>query len=146
MVGHAGHKPARVERRIGPGGVDSLLEREYDAFFALFEEGFEWIVSDGSTYGGRYRGREEVTEGVFRRIRAELATFTHELDRLIDGGDGAVAIGRDEGTYGTTGTDGTAPKVHVFEIDAGTIERCQQFTDTAMFQAALPPDERTVVE
>lgn len=119
---------------------------EFDAFFALFEDDFEWIVSEGFPYGGHYRGRDEVMAGVFSQIRADWETFTHELDRLIDGGETIVAIGRYEGTHGTTGVEVTAPMVHVFDIEAGKIQRFQQFTDTALFQAALPAAERTVFE
>lgn len=119
---------------------------EFDAFFALFEDEFEWIVSDGFPYGGEYQGRNEVVEGVFSQIEADWESFTHELDRLIDGGDTIVAIGRYEGTHGTTGTDVTAPMVHVFDIKAGKIQRFQQFTDTAVFRAALPADERTMLD
>lgn len=115
---------------------------EFDAFFALFEDDFEWIVSDGFPYGGRYRGRDEVMDGVFTRIRADWDTFTHDIDRLIDGGDTVVAVGRYEGTHGTTGVQVTAPFVHVFDIEVGKIRRFQQFTDTAQFQAALPAEER----
>lgn len=121
-------------------------DKEFDAFFALFEDDFEWIVSDGFPYGGTYRGREEVMEGVFSQIQADWETFTHELDRLIDGGDTIVAIGQYEGTHGTTGTDVSAPMVHVFDIADGKIRRFQQFTDTAVFQAALPADERTLLD
>lgn len=58
------------------------------------EDEFEWLVSDGFPYGGRYRGRTEVKEGVFSQMQADREAFTHELDRLIDGGDTIVAIGR----------------------------------------------------
>lgn len=125
---------------------ETFWNNEFEAFFALFEEDFEWIVSDGFPYGGQYRGRDEVMEGVFSRIQAEWETFTHELDRLIDGGDTIVAIGQYEGTHGTTGKEVTAPMVHLFDIDDGMIQRFQQFTDTAAFQAALPPEARTVSE
>lgn len=124
----------------------TFWNNELDAFFALFEDDFEWIVSEGFPYGGEYRGRDEVMAGVFSQIQAEWETFTHELERLVDGGDTIVAIGRYEGTHGTTGAEVTAPLVHVFDIEAGKIQRFQQFTDTAMFQAALPADERTVFE
>lgn len=119
---------------------------DFDAFFELFEDGFEWIVSEGFPYGGQYRGREEVMSGVFSRIRADWQEFTHDLDRLVDGGDTIVAIGRYEGTHGTTGTSVTAPMVHVFDVEDGKIQRFQQFTDTAKFQAALPADVRTMGE
>jgi ketosteroid isomerase-like protein len=119
---------------------------EFDAFFDLFVEDFEWIVSDGFPYGGNYQGREEVMDGVFSHIQADWATFTHELDRFIDGGDTIVPIGRYEGTHETTGAAVTAPMVHVFDIEGEKIQRFQQFTDTAVFQAALPADERTVLE
>jgi len=119
---------------------------DFDAFFALFEDGFEWVVSDGFPYGGQYRGREEVMANVFSEIQADWETFTHELDRLIDEGDTIVAFGRYEGTHGTTGVEVTAPMAHVFDVEDGKIQRFQQFTDTAQFQAALPPDERTVDE
>lgn len=124
----------------------TFWNNEFDTFFALFEDEFEWVVSDGFPYGGQYRGREEVMANVFSEIQADWETFTHDLDRLIDGGDTIVAIGRYEATHGTTGTEVTAPMVHVFDIEAGKIQRFQQFTDTAQFQAALPPEERTLVE
>jgi hypothetical protein len=119
---------------------------EFDAFFALFEDDFEWVVSDGFPYGGEYHGRDEVMEGVFSQIQADWETFTHELDRLVDGGDTIVAIGRYEGTHETTGRAVTAPMVHLFDIKDKKIQRFQQFTDTAAFQAALPADERTLLD
>lgn len=119
---------------------------EYDAFFDLFTDDFEWIVSDGFPYGGEYRGREAVMTEVFSKIQADWERFTHDLDRLIDGGDTIVAIGEYKGTHGTTGARVHVPMVHVFDIDEGEIQRFQQFTDTAMFQAALPPGEQTIRE
>ena len=115
---------------------------EYDAFFALFADDFEWIDSEGFPYGGEYRGREEVMEGVFSQIQADWERLTDELERLIDGGDTIVAVGKYEGTHGTTETRVSVPLVHIFDIEDGEIQRFQQFTDTAMFQAALPEDER----
>lgn len=114
---------------------------EFEAFFALFEDDFEWIVSDGFPYGGQYHGREEVMEGVFSQIQADWETWTLELERLIDGDDTIVAMGRYEGTHGTTAVEVTAPMVHIFDIKAGKIQRFQQFTDTAVFQTALPTED-----
>lgn len=124
----------------------TFWNNEFDAFFALFKDDFEWIVSKGFPYGGEYCGRDEVMEGVFSQIQADWETFTHELDRLIDGGDTIVAMGRYEGTHGTTGRAVVAPMVHIFDIESGKIQRFQQFTDTAVFQAALPPEEQTGLE
>lgn len=120
----------------------TFWNNEYDAFFSLFTDDFEWIVSEGFPYGGEYRGREEVMEGVFSQIQADWERLTHELERLIDGGDTIVAVGQYEGTHGTTGKHVTVPMVHIFDIEEGEIQRFQQFTDTALFQAALPEDER----
>lgn len=122
----------------------TFWSNDFDAFFALFEDDFEWIVSDGFPYGGEYRGQDEVLAGVFSPIQADWETFTHDLDRLIDGGDTIVAIGRYDATHGTTGKGVTAPMVHVFDIEDGKIQRFHQFTDTAAFQAALPEENRTV--
>lgn len=118
---------------------------EFEAFFALFEDNFEWNVLDGLPFGGRYRGRDEVM-GVFKQIQDDWETFTLDIDRFIDGGDTIVAIGRYEATHGTTGEDMTAPFAHVLDIDDGKIQRYQQYTDTTQFQAVLPAEERQLSE
>lgn len=82
----------------------TFWNNEYDVFFDLFAEDFEWIVSEGFPYGGECRGRDEVMEGVFSQLQTDWERLTHELERLIDGGDTIVAVGRYEGTHGTSKT------------------------------------------
>lgn len=125
-------------------GYERFWNEEFDAFFELFTEDFEWIVSEGFPYAGQYQGREEVTEGVFSPIQDDWERFDHDLDRLVDGGDTIIAIGEYRCRHDRTGEDVTASMVHVFDIRDGQVTRFQQFTDTALFQAALPADERTV--
>lgn len=69
---------------------------EFDRFFALFEAGFKWIVSEGFPYGGEYRGRDEIMPGVFTQIQADWETFDNDINRLIDGGDTVVRVGQYE--------------------------------------------------
>lgn len=114
---------------------------EFDKMFAFFEDDFEWTVSDGFPYGGQYRGRDEVMTNVFAQIQDDWEMFSHDIERFIDGGDTVVVIGKYEASHGTTGEPVTTPFVHVMDIDAGKIQRFQQFTDTALFQAALPAEE-----
>lgn len=127
-------------------GYELFWAGEFDAFFELFTDDFKWIVSDGFPYAGQYQGREEVMEGVFRPIQNEWDRFDHALDRLVDGGETIVAIGEYDCTHQTTGREVNASMVHVFDIQDGKIERFQQYTDTALFHAALPPEHRTLWE
>lgn len=115
---------------------------ELEAFFSLFTDEFEWIVSDGFPYGGQYRGQEEVMSEVFSQIQADWERFTLEVDRYIDGGETIVVLGEYNATHGTTGRDVTAPFSHVWDVEAGEIQRFQQFTDSVQFHAALPDKDR----
>ncbi len=115
---------------------------ELEAFFSLFIDEFEWIVSDGFPYGGQYRGQEEVMSEVFSQIQADWERFTLDVDQYIDGGETIVVLGEYNATHGTTGRDVTAPFSHVWDVDAGKIQRFQQFTDNVQFHAALPDEDR----
>lgn len=59
--------------------------------------------------------------------------FTVTPERIVDGGESVVAMGRYRGVYKPTGLPLDAQFVHTWTIQDGQIVAFQQYADTAQF-------------
>lgn len=122
-----------------------IVESAYEAFNAgdietvmgMMHEEIEWTEPEGSPFGGSYHGPEEVAEGVFSTLAAEIDGFQVTPDRYVDGGDTIVVIGESTGKGRETGRDMTVPFAHVCDLEDGKFVRFTDYTDTALFGQAL---------
>lgn len=130
-----------------------LIQDLYTAFAAgdapavlgMFHPQIHWMEAENIPYADRnpYRGPQAVAEGVFGRIMTEWEGFTVTPEKIVDGGDTVVAMGRYRGVFKATGLPLDAQFVHAWSIDGGQIVRFQQYADTAQFarvcSAVVPP-------
>jgi len=119
-------------------GYDDFAARDLDSVLGFFDPDIEWIVAEGFPYGGTYHGPEAVRTGVFENLAESVAEFEVIPDRFIDAGQTVVVLGRYNGVSGETGKAFTdVPWAHVWDFEDGMAVRFQQYTDTALVQAAL---------
>jgi ketosteroid isomerase-like protein len=71
------------------------------------------------------------------RLGSEWDGFRAEPDEVLDAGDTVVGLGYYSGRYKATGKEFRAQFAHVFKLRDGKIVKFQQYTDTALVQAAL---------
>jgi ketosteroid isomerase-like protein len=102
-----------------------------------FDADIHWTEAEGFPYGGTYVGPDAVVTGVFARLGSEWEGFAAVPHAFVAEGDTVVALGDYGGTYKATGKSFSAPFAHVWTLRDGRIVRFQQYTDTALVQAAL---------
>jgi ketosteroid isomerase-like protein len=102
-----------------------------------FDADIHWTEAEGFPYGGTYVGPDAVVTGVFARLGSEWEGFAAVPHAFVAEGDTVVALGDYGGTYKATGKSFSAPFAHVWTLREGRIVRFQQYTDTALVQAAL---------
>ena len=89
-----------------------------------------WTEMDGFPCAGTHVGPEAIVGGVFKPLGAMFDGYTFTLERLLDAGDEAVAIGNYTATHKNTGKSMNVRVVHVWGGSGGKIHRFEQFTDT----------------
>jgi ketosteroid isomerase-like protein len=102
-----------------------------------FDADIRWTEAEGFPYGGTYVGPDAVVTNVFARLGSEWEGFAAVPHAFVAEGDTVVALGDYSGTYKATGKTFSAPFAHVWTLSEGKITRFQQYTDTALVQAAL---------
>src|SRR5258706_16212959 len=100
-----------VYEAFGKGDIPAAL--------GFFSPDIEWTEAEGFPYGGTYVGPEAVLTGVFMRFGTEWDGFSAVPDEFIDGGDAIVALGKESGTYKTTGKSFQANFSHVWKVGGG---------------------------
>jgi len=125
----------RTYKAFARGDIESVL--------ANFAPDITWVEAEGGPYGGTYHGPQEVLENVFAPINDEWDVFRVVPERFIDGLDTIVATGRYQCTHAETGRSFDAAFAHVWELQNGTIERFEQYVDTALHNEPLPREHVT---
>ena len=96
-----------------------------------------WTEAEGFPYGGTYVGPDAVLTNVFAKLGSEWDGFSAVPHAFVAEGDMVVALGEYGGTYTATGKRFSAPFAHVWTLRDGKVVRFQQYTDTALAQAAV---------
>jgi ketosteroid isomerase-like protein len=104
---------------------------------AAFDPNIQWTEAEGFPYGGTYVGPEAVLTNVFAKLGSEWDGFSAVPHSFVSEGDTVVALGEYGGGYKATGRRFSAPFAHVWILRDGKIVRFQQYTDTALAQAAV---------
>lgn len=89
--------------------------------------------------GGTWTGLRAVMDNVFRSLSSEWNGFQAHPQSFISEGDRVVVLGDYSATHRTTGIEVSAPFVHVWTVDSGTLTQFVMQTDTAKFLEATRP-------
>lgn len=109
---------------FGRGDIESL--------FKILDENIVFNLAENSPcYAGRpLQGRQELMEKLFSRIPADTDNFGVVVDKIRDGGDMIVALGRYTGRNRKTGLDLNAQMCHIWTVSNGRLIRMDQYLDT----------------
>ena len=88
-----------------------IIKTLYDNFKAVnipavleqMDPEMSWTEAEGYIYGGTYVGADAILENVFKKLASEWEEFKAEPEKIVDGRDTVVAIGRYSGKYLKTG-------------------------------------------
>lgn len=102
-------------------------------------EDIEWWEAEGNPwYPGRaFIGPQQVVDGVFARIGAEMEGFEIIPEHFLSDGDQVVMIGRYRGKGIATGNLLDAQALHIWTVRDGKVVRFQQFVDTRQLADVL---------
>jgi ketosteroid isomerase-like protein len=98
----------------------------------------QWTQTAGYKLGaGVHRSPQAILENVFAKIPVEFASFSVEVERLVDGGKVIVMQGHYVAKGKATGKSVRAAVVHVLELTDGKIVRFDQYVDSATINAII---------
>lgn len=125
----------------------ATLQAAYAAFanndpsvlFGAMATDIQWNEAQGNPLADRnpYVGAQAIGEGVFGRLLAAIDGFTATPERIVDGGDDIIVLGRYGGTMKQSGAALDAPYCHHYRFVGDRIASFQQYTDTAQWAQLL---------
>lgn len=118
------------------GIYDAFARGDVDAVFGAMVADIEWDESEGMPYGGVYRGREAIVEGVFVPILADVEGFTADPDEILPLDESRVMA---RGRHGGQGAGGPvdARFIHIWTLVDEKVSRYEQLADTRRFCDAV---------
>ncbi len=116
---------------------DANARRDIEGMLADITPATEWIEMAGFPCAGTYHGPEAIVKNVFMALGTQFDDYTFKLERLLDAGDHAVAIGDYSARHKQSGKAMTARVVHVWKVSGGKVQRFEQFTDTLLVAQAM---------
>lgn len=119
------------------GLYTAFAKGDVPGVLGALDQDIRWTEAEGFPYGGTYVGPDAVLANVFAKLGSEWDGFSAVTEQFVADGDTVVALGEYGGTYKTTGKSFSAPFAHVWTLRDGKVVRFQQYTDTALVQAAL---------
>lgn len=110
----------------------AFARNDPSVLFGAMAPDVRWLEAEGNPLADRnpYVGAQAIGEGVFGRLIAAIDGFTAAPERIVDGGDDVIVVGRYGGTIKAGGAELDAPFCHLYRFAAGRIVSFQQFTDT----------------
>jgi ketosteroid isomerase-like protein len=117
----------------------AFAEGDTDTILEIIHPDVIWIESDGIPYGGTFIGRDAVFKGVFAKIADEWDDFTAKVDEIFSAtGRRVVTLGKDSGTYRTTGRSMVAPTASFWTLNGHCqVVRFEQYIDTLQVRSAI---------
>lgn len=128
---------------IARDAYDAFNRGDVPAVLAVMAGDVEWHEAEGLRYGGVYHSPQEILDNVFAKVAGDIEGFSVTPERFIAEGDCLVVLGRYRGTGVETGNALDVPFGHVWDFRDGKLQRFQQFTDTALFNQAVPAEPVT---
>ena len=118
----------------------AFASNDPSVLFGALAPDIQWHEAQGNPLADRnpYVGAEAVGDGVFGRLLAAIDNFTAATDRVVDGGDDVIVLGRYRGTMKHSGATLDAPFCHVYRFEGDRIMSFQQYTDTAQWAQLMP--------
>jgi uncharacterized protein len=118
----------------------AFANNDPSVLFGAMAPDVQWNEAQGNPLadGNPYVGAEAIGAGVFGRLLAAIDSFTAVPDRIIDGGDDVIVLGRYGGTMKQDGATLSAPFCHAYHFDGGRIVSFQQYTDTEQWARLMP--------
>lgn len=126
-----------VNSEIIRGVYTAFAVGDVPGVLGALDKDIRWTEAEGFPYGGTYTGPDAVLANVFARLGSEWNGFSAVPHSFVAERDTVVALGEYGGTYIATGKRFSAPFAHVWTLRDGKIMRFQQYTDTALAQAAV---------
>ena len=112
---------------IVEGIYEAVEHGDVDAVVDALDENVEWIEPEGGSYGGTYRGPDEVIENVLGNIGGDWEEFTIDPERFVTDGDTVVALIKHRGSHNESNEHFQAPIADVWNLDDGKITRFQHY-------------------
>lgn len=118
----------------------AFANNDPSVLFGAMAPDIQWHEAQGNPLADRnpYIGAQAVGEGVFGRILAAIDSFTAKPDRIVDGGDDIIVLGRYGGTAKESGAKLDAQFCHVYHFSGDKIVSFQQYTDSAQWARLMP--------
>jgi uncharacterized protein len=104
---------------------------------ALMDSSIVWHEAESLPYGGVYHGPDAVVENVFAALGGDWDPFVVAPQEYLVAGDDVVVLGEYTGTHRVSGGALGAPFVHVWRFDDARLVEFRQYTDTALWLAAI---------
>jgi uncharacterized protein len=121
--------------------IDRIYEafetRDFPALFNLLSPAILITQCHEVPWGGDFRGLEEVKD-FFGKVNKYLENHV-TIERVIDGNDRIVVIGRTHGIIKRTGRDFDVPLMHLWGFQDGLAVRLEIVIDVPTMRAALEP-------
>jgi ketosteroid isomerase-like protein len=129
--------PIEVIRR----GLELFNEGEYERSIATLPPEIEWDTTHAVPDGGLYAGADQVV-GYWRSVGRRWDDLRIEVDRLIEGEDVVLMLGRLVGRGAESGVPVENAWDQVWRIRDGQPVRCENYTDEARAwrESGLKPD------
>ena len=112
---------------IVEGIYEAVEHGDVDAVVDALDENVEWIEPEGGSYGGTYRGPDDVVENVLGNIGGDWEEFSIVPERFVADGDTVVALVKHRGTHAETSEHYEAPIADVWNLTEGKITLFQHY-------------------
>ena len=118
-------------------GYEAFSRGDIDGVVGLMDPAIVWHEAESLPYGGIYHGPDAVLENIFMAVGRDWEPYSAIPRKFIQAGDHVVVLGDYSGTHRETGRAFAAPFSHVWRFENGLLVEFWQFTDTALWLAAL---------
>jgi ketosteroid isomerase-like protein len=114
-----------------------LARGAFDEYVSNYTQNALWIEPEGSIFGGKYRGREEIRELLKTAMEEWWLEFNVDVDRMLEDDGTVVVLTTTEGVYADTGKRMETRAAHVYDFEDGLIHRMESFEDTVALHRAI---------
>ena len=120
------------------GLYEAFAAGDVPTILAAMDPAIEWREAEGFMYGGTYHGPNAIVENIFMKFATEWEGFSVTAEKIVDGGDDVVALGKYSGKYLKTRGSMTVPFAHAWTFGSnGKISKFVQYTDTLVIARDL---------
>lgn len=116
---------------------DLFASKDFEQIKPLFHKKIKWNQMKGFPNGGEYVGADEIFSHVFKDFKEEWTDWKADVQEFLDAGDDVIVVGKYKGTFKKSGKQLEADFIHRYTFQQGVITKFKQYTDTALFAAAM---------